>query len=139
MAFLKVEDETGQIEVVVFPKVFVQIKEKLASDKIIIVKGKTNLRDETVCVIADDIWEFDLENETSQVAQKEALIYLPEAVSRQLLTEVYECLKSYPGDYTSFLVLVQNDKPRKVPVHFKINPDSEIVEILERLGCKLDF
>jgi DNA polymerase-3 subunit alpha len=137
MAFVKLEDETGQIEIVVFPRIFVQIREKLVTDKVLIFKGKTNLRDETLCVIADDIVDF--ESEDVGGSSKEVLIHLPKAVSRELLTEIYNCLKTYPGEVRSFLVLIQNDEERKIPVPFKVDPTGSLTSSLEELGCKVDL
>lgn len=63
MAFVKIEDKTSEMEVVVFPKLYEVVGGKLAQDTIVRVTGKVNatdregnLRDEA-SIIADEIIE----------------------------------------------------------------------------------
>ena len=53
MAFVKFEDETGNLEVIVFPKVFSENKEVWKEDQIIAVKGKIDNKDGAIKVLAD--------------------------------------------------------------------------------------
>jgi hypothetical protein len=53
MAFLTVFDETGSIEVVVFPKLYKQVSTKININQVIIFKGKVNERDDQLTVIMD--------------------------------------------------------------------------------------
>ncbi|HVI69282.1 MAG TPA: OB-fold nucleic acid binding domain-containing protein, partial [Magnetospirillaceae bacterium] len=61
MAFVKMEDKTGELEIIVFPKTFEEVGERLVQDEVIKVRGKINCKDrdgkltEEVKIIADDI------------------------------------------------------------------------------------
>ncbi len=61
MAFVKMEDKTGEMEVIVFPKLYEEIGEKLVQDEVVKVKGKINAKDrdgkmtDDVKVIADEV------------------------------------------------------------------------------------
>ena len=61
MAFVKMEDKTGEMEIIVFPKTFEEIGERLVQDEVIKVKGKINCKDrdgkltDDVKIIADEI------------------------------------------------------------------------------------
>ena len=55
MCFLGLEDFTGQVEVIVFPRLFERISRLLLPDAPLAVAGKLNVGEETVKVIADDI------------------------------------------------------------------------------------
>lgn len=61
MAFMKMEDKTGELEIIVFPKTFEEVGERLVQDEVIKVKGKINCKDrdgkmtEEVKIIADEI------------------------------------------------------------------------------------
>ncbi len=46
MAFLSVEDLYGQLEVVVFPKVFEAYRQNLEEDRIVVIRGKLDLAEE---------------------------------------------------------------------------------------------
>lgn len=54
MAFVKIDDMSGTIELVVFPSVYEKIKIFLIKDRIILVKGKVSEKDERLTVIVDD-------------------------------------------------------------------------------------
>lgn len=55
MAFLRLEDRTGSIETVVFPKVFARSRQFLTPDGVILLSGTVNLRDQDISLIADSI------------------------------------------------------------------------------------
>jgi len=60
MAIIQVFDESGNIEVVVFPKTFIKLKNLLMINKIIMLKGKINEREGRVGVILENA--IDLES-----------------------------------------------------------------------------
>jgi len=61
MAFVKMEDKTGEMEIIVFPKTYEEVGERLVQDDNIKVKGKINAKDrdgkltDEVKIIADEI------------------------------------------------------------------------------------
>ncbi|OJU87619.1 DNA polymerase III subunit alpha [Candidatus Saccharibacteria bacterium 49-20] len=65
MAFVKLEDKTGETEVIIFPNLFEQVGGKLAQDAVIRASGKVSARDRDgnltsdVKLIADDIQIVD--------------------------------------------------------------------------------
>jgi DNA polymerase-3 subunit alpha len=65
MAFVKLEDKTGEAEVIVFPNLFEQIGAKLVQDAVIRASGKVSARDRDgnltsdVKLIADDVQLVD--------------------------------------------------------------------------------
>ncbi len=60
MCFVALEDFTGQVEVVVFPRLFDRVSRLLLPDAALAVSGKLSVGEETVKVIADDV--IDLGN-----------------------------------------------------------------------------
>lgn len=55
MAFLKIADFSGMIEVVIFPKVFTEFKNMLIKEKCIAIKGRTSERNGEKSIIAEKI------------------------------------------------------------------------------------
>lgn len=45
MAFVRLEDETGSIEMVVFPKAYTKVRDRLIPDTLVLVKGKVSVRE----------------------------------------------------------------------------------------------
>lgn len=61
MAFVKLEDKSGEMEIIVFPKLYEDVGDKLVQDTVVRIKGKVNAKDrdgkftDDVKIIADDI------------------------------------------------------------------------------------
>ncbi|HEX7171301.1 MAG TPA: OB-fold nucleic acid binding domain-containing protein, partial [Candidatus Limnocylindria bacterium] len=54
-----IEDLTGSVEVVVFPKVFEQTAQSWADDAVVLVSGRIDRRDETPQVLCEAVWAWD--------------------------------------------------------------------------------
>ncbi len=61
MSFVKIEDKSGEMEIIVFPKLYEEIGEKIVQDLVVKVRGKLNAKDrdgnktEDLKIIADEI------------------------------------------------------------------------------------
>ncbi|MEF9922444.1 MAG: DNA polymerase III subunit alpha, partial [Anaerovoracaceae bacterium] len=59
MAFIDLEDLVGTVEVVVFPKVYDKCQETIVEDKVVVIKGKLNFKEEEAPkLLADSIVEL---------------------------------------------------------------------------------
>ncbi len=59
MAIIQVFDETGNVEVVIFPKVFAKIKSFIGINKIILFKGKVSQRDNRLNIILENAVDLE--------------------------------------------------------------------------------
>jgi len=59
MAFVSLFDETGSLEIVFFPTTYTKLKESLAVNRVLMVKGKINDRDGRLTMIADAAVNLD--------------------------------------------------------------------------------
>ncbi len=152
MAFIKLEDETGTVDVVIFPRTFAQFKTVLNVDAIIILEGKLDAREEETAVLAEIITDLSILSEAKiegQVADKftyegqpgpEGIgIIIPKMASRQTLHSIYEVLKRFPGQKSTYLLLEGTDgQTRNVPVPFGAELSDSLIEDLSILGCKVE-
>ncbi|MDP3996108.1 MAG: DNA polymerase III subunit alpha [bacterium] len=58
MAFMRLADFTGAIEVVVFPKVFAEFKKFLEPEKCVAIKGKVSNRNDEISILAEKVKEL---------------------------------------------------------------------------------
>ena len=56
MAFVMLSDLTGNIELVIFPKIYQQVKTYLVADSVVLVKGRLDEKDNRLTVIVEDIF-----------------------------------------------------------------------------------
>ncbi len=127
MAFLNLEDETGKIEAVIFPKTYNSFKKFLVENRGIYLEGKTNLRDNTLSILVDSI-SSEAPKESSKY---QFVIKIPPKTSQAQLIALNHLLKSNPNGHRG-LIIFSNDK--EIPIGYGVNytPDlqRQIDEIL---------
>ncbi len=95
MAFVKIEDKSGETEIIVFPKLYEELGEKLIQDEVVKVKGKINAKDrdgritEELKIIADDI-TFVTTEELDNYQSTGKAMKLPKATAKTAAAEVDE-------------------------------------------------
>ena len=115
MAFVRVEDETGSIEVVVFPRIFEKTRNYWTAFKPLLITGKVDSRDESPSLIAENI-------ETSEALKdesKKVFIKIPPKTSPDSLNALKNILLNNPGDNQVILVFVEGGQRLALP--FKID------------------
>ncbi|MBI4672533.1 MAG: hypothetical protein HY741_12820 [Chloroflexi bacterium] len=70
MAFLQVEDPQGAIEVVAFPRTFNDCRDVIHEDALVLVRGKVQVREDKIAILADLIWNYPLETPKPEAVQK---------------------------------------------------------------------
>jgi DNA polymerase-3 subunit alpha len=66
MLFVQLEDLQGSIEVTVFPRIYERTKDVWAMDRIVLVKGKVDVRNDRPQIICDAAAEYKVEEAGSQ-------------------------------------------------------------------------
>ena len=56
MAFVKLSDLSGSIELVVFPRIYGRMKQNLVLDHVVVVKGRINEKDNRLTLIVDELF-----------------------------------------------------------------------------------
>ncbi|KKS17671.1 MAG: DNA-directed DNA polymerase III alpha subunit [Candidatus Woesebacteria bacterium GW2011_GWA1_41_7] len=122
MAFVKLDDGTGTIEVVVFPKVFKDTRDFWNEGKPLIVTGKVDVRDESPGIIVDAIETIGGLGEDKP---KEVFINVPRETDVNCLQRLKTLLTENLGNLDAFLVF---DGGRKVKLPFKINWNENLAQ-----------
>ena len=118
MAFATIEDMDSDIEVVVFPKVFEQYNRHLENDKIVIVAGRIDRKEDNTVIMADKIMDV-----------AEAMAMLTENVTISLnsvgmTAEMIHKLKSIVGaNHGDVPVKLRLEKPKHFAVYIGTGPD----------------
>lgn len=58
MAFVKAEDTTGIVDMVVFPKTYQEVKNLLTDGKVVLITGKVELREEEISFLVESMKEY---------------------------------------------------------------------------------
>jgi DNA polymerase III subunit alpha len=140
MAFVAIEDKTGESEIIVFPNLYSEIGAKLAQDAVIRAEGKVNARDregnliDDVKLIADEI-NFVSDRELSEYESTGRAMKSPKprAGGPVKVTKKASVQKSAPAEasYTPHVPLL-----RKLFVHIKNPDDAESLVQLKDICSK---
>ena len=103
MAFLTVEDVYGQIEVIVFPKIFDKARTIIKDEQIVRVSGRLQVKDSVPQIIADDLTELEVKEDQASPEQEYMGIVIPDDLT--LWEKVADVLESYPGDIPVILAM----------------------------------
>lgn len=107
MAFGTLEDQSGKIRFVVFPRTLVQFKTLLNPDSVVIMRCKIDYRDEEMQAVVEKVSlpQNELaEHEASAIHQE---IFVPRSTRQETLNALGKLLKSHPGN-DSVVILIAN-------------------------------
>ena len=106
MSFVTVEDFYGAIECVFFPKSHERYKDLIQNEKTVKIKGRLQLRDDRVSVVADYIEEVtETPVETQEKPKAETVDCLGIVLNDETKgskDELIDVLSTYPGDIVVF-------------------------------------
>lgn len=133
MAIIGLEDTYGEIECVMFPKVYEKYAQTLEVDAIVTIKGKLQLRDgKPPSVSIDSLNYLNSKEETESVEKKKeqyvGLIISPENEAR--LEEIYDILSFYPGDIKVAVKIQGKNKRTKYSIRNCRGVINELTSIL---------
>lgn len=121
MAFVKVDDGTGTIELVVFPQIFRNTRDFWAPGKPLVVYGRVDSRQDTASVVVQSI-------ESPHSQKGEVFIKISDGTSAGQLKTLKALLTQNPGKQTAILVFEKN---RKVKLPLKISWDQTLAKQIQ--------
>jgi DNA polymerase III subunit alpha len=136
MAILNLEDQTGAVEVVVFPDVFNAYSHLLKSDEPLLIQGTAEVEENAVKIISREI--HSLEEIRQKRVRKVEIRLRGENATRERLKEIRNVLFRYPGHSTiCFRVEVGGDDPVMIAAngHFSVSPCKEMIREIEAITC----
>lgn len=134
MIFAEIEDLTGKIEILVFPKILESIPGLWEEDKIILIKGRISENKEgELKIIAEKAKEIKPEN-SSFNSTKSLTINLRRGINSEKLKIVKDILDSTRGEDEVILILEQNESTKKIKLPHRINLGRVQEKLDEKIG-----
>ena len=115
MAFVKVDDGTGSLDLVVFPSTFSNTKTVWTENKPILIKGKVDHRDEDTTLIVEEVHTDDGE----QNQDERLYVKVPKNVTEENLKKLKGLLIANPGNQK--VTLRFEGTNREINLRFTIN------------------
>ncbi len=141
MAFVMAEDRSARLEVVVFPRLFGQVRTLLKKDRPLRIKGSVNLHEEGVKLLADSIEDLSLLSKPAQGTVREdqarQVAYIRIAARQEkpeILLALKKVLQSYPGSTKVHLFYERTKKVLALPEEkYGIKPSQECIRQIEAI------
>lgn len=144
MLFVRLEDMTGSLELLVFPKVLATKPTLWQIDQIVLVEGKLSDKDGVMKVLVNEAWEYTPENLPQQFQPTKNVPARPEpaeivsiAVPARSEPQLFENLKtllgSHPGDVRVFLTIDGTNGARRIETHYRVHCTQQLMQEVERL------
>jgi DNA polymerase III subunit alpha len=127
MAFAKLEDLYGTIEIIIFPKVYEKLNSLIAVDQLIFVKGRVSIReDEAPKIMCEDIQPLVRIN-----SNKLYLLVEEDKIAREILKSLKVLLNSYKGTTPVYLCTRKERNKYRLDREFWVDSESDIMQLLK--------
>lgn len=126
MAFIKLEDLYGNVEVIVFPKVFEKCSTFLQVDGLIVLKGRISIREDeqpkVLCESLEPLIKLGSERVYIQIEE--------EKIRKSVMKEIKPMILNYKGNVPLYLFTKKERVKYRLDRDFWIDSDSEILGYL---------
>lgn len=127
MAFLSLEDSTGVVEVVVFPRVLARAAGLLREDAVILVRGRLSVQEDEAKILAEEIWAL---SDPSKVH-----VRIDADQNSPIVATVLSVLRKHPGNRPVWLYFIPTKKKIETKPQFWVDGSPELIaELHELLG-----
>ena len=160
MAFLALEDLTGSIEVLVFPRAYEQLPYALKRDAVLLIRGKVDVQEQSVKLLCDEVLPLPSTPEESGVPPQPSAVPARSQISRgngepgpaaaaitpearpplrirvstiEEIEQLERYLADHPGSRQVCAHIVTGEGEHVVPVRARLRDAEELQQDLERL------
>ncbi len=127
MMFLTLEDQTGSIEALLFPKTLAKTGNLIELEKILQMSGRLSDKDGEFKLIVDEVKELPNDeiyqmNVDQFENQSQVVISLPEKASKETMLKIKEILEKYPGNASVAVQIINpyGQKLKTLPTKIKV-------------------
>jgi len=134
MAFATLSDESGQLDMVIFPKVFEECKTILGEDRVVVCHGKLDFREDSLSFVANKIMEVDEKIHDFVAENQTVTIHIPRGTDKTILMQLSNLLKINPGGDNVILEIPNGGTiPKRITLPYKIKYDKELQKKVDKL------
>lgn len=135
MVYVTVEDEEGNVEMLIFPDMYKELGALIQKDSLISIKGIIDKTEKGIKIISKEIQELDKaikNHRDSKINQLEVSMKV-NSDSLERLTSLKDLILEYPGRYPLYLNLEINGSTVRVKTACNVEPSSELIEKIARI------
>lgn len=128
MAFVTVEDQTGSLEIILFPTTYAKFNQELVENAPILFIGKVNIREGVRSLICDSLRTVDME--TAGEISVGVQLRIPDHADSKAIQVLKETLRSNPGPTAVTIHIPENDSFKIMKLKQGITLSDSVEEVL---------
>ena len=129
MAFIKIEDLSATIGVIVFPKTLDRVRNLIAADAFVIIKGRVSMKeDEAVKIICETMEPLEKVDSSKVYVRVDNL-----DMARDTKPKLMEICNEYAGNTPLYVFTANDRKNYRMPRNMWVNLSSDIFVELEKV------
>ena len=129
MAFIKIEDLSATIEVIVFPKTLDRVRNLITADAFVIIKGRVSMKEDEAVKIICETMELLEKVDSSKVYVRVDNLDMARATKPKLM----EICNEYAGNTPLYVFTANDRKNYRMPRNMWVNLSSDIFVELEKV------
>ncbi len=122
MCFATLEDTSGKMEIVIFPKLYETAESILTTNQAYYIEGKINQRDTETTIVVDSITNTIPQNTAKKY---DFVIEIPKNTSQTQLLNLNRLLKNNPNGHKGLIILPNG---KNIPISFGVRYNRELQE-----------
>ena len=122
MCFATVEDLSGSMDVILFPKVLDTTNANMLENDVVIVKGRVSLKDDSATLVAENVWDVNSDDAKHMLMQK-----------TQKGTGLYVRFKNKQAHSVGKVMQILGEYSGKLPVYFYFEEEKQKMLAPEKL------
>lgn len=133
MAIVRLEDLSGQVDILVFPKTYAKCAQNIKTDSIVFIKGRLDLKEQTPKIIAEEI--VSIKEARKKYTASLEIKLLTAGLEESTLKDLKNLLAQHPGAtpvYLNFVNPSGREQRVKVNSDIKVQADEKLINKLEK-------
>ncbi len=126
MAFVTLEDETGSIESVIFPKIYEKVSPLIEENKPIYIEGKINIREGNSSLLIDVLTQDPPKNSSKY----DFVINVPKTATQNQLVKLNSLLKNNPNGHRGLIILPNG---KNLPLSYGVNYNQKLQKEIDSI------
>ncbi|OGD81546.1 DNA polymerase III subunit alpha [Candidatus Collierbacteria bacterium RIFOXYD1_FULL_40_9] len=129
MAFVTLEDGTGVIDCIVFPKLYAENPDLWVEDQAIIIKGKIDNREEKLQVVVDSGMPVDTKKTPIDMIHE---VFIKSGTPKSVMEEVSKIFKTNPGEHEIIVAIETGNNLKKITLPYKVDYSDKIAKQVDK-------
>jgi DNA polymerase III subunit alpha len=140
MAFFSLQDLTGTLEAIVFPKVMEKAVPLLVNDKIVQVSGRISDKEEDLKLIVDEIKELPSDQLyfmalSEMEKNKQVVLHMNTVSDKEILETIRDIVQNYPGNAQVYLSIGSGPHAKRIKTQTQVRISNELLRELRNVSA----